>query len=119
MPMPLELQIANSSPDVDVLLVDRSWDKFDDYENELADGVPMEQSRDKFMSFICAINANLKLDYHEVWDVSTLQPLFKQGIYWVSVNLQILLLPSLKSLHAGFKLDAVSTSDVKPLNFRT
>ena len=66
MPMPVELQIANTSPDVDVLLMDRSWDNFDDYENELADGVPMEQSRDKFMSFICAINANLKLDYHEV-----------------------------------------------------
>ena len=65
----------------------------------------MEQSRDKFF---CAINANLKLDYHAVWDFSSLQPLFKQGIYWVSVNLQILLLPSLKSLHAGYKLTGCS-----------
>ena len=45
------------------LLLDRSWDSFEDYENNLFDSIPIRCSRDPMMSHICAVNVNLADDF--------------------------------------------------------
>ena len=45
------------------LLLDRSWDSFEDYENNLFDSIPIRCNRDPMMSHICAVNVNLADDF--------------------------------------------------------
>ena len=51
------------APVYDSFLLDRSWDAFDDYETELLDAIPVDNTRDLFMSYICAVNLDFKDDF--------------------------------------------------------